>query len=107
MTSRSSRPSRCVPALAAALLFAAGCAPRITQTHYTGSTFLDTNHISFQHAFDERTEAEVRSRAQEQCRQLKRLALQTSRSCSLDRCTTSYQCIPPEDAGKYQGIRGK
>ena len=87
--------------LLAAAALAGGCA-QVIQTHTSGATFLDTNHVTFEYPFDARSEAIAAGRAEEQCRSLKRVAIRTSRSCSLERCRTSWQCMKPEDAEKFQ-----
>lgn len=68
------------------LLLAASCAQRTLELRQ-GDDF-----ISFEHAFTDRGATEARQRAEAICAKKKQVALQTTRACSLDRCTTNYHC---------------
>ena len=73
------------------LLLAAGCA-QINETVREG------NAITYDHPFTDRADAEVRQRAEKACAARKKVAIKSSRACSLERCTTSYQCVDRADA---------
>lgn len=57
----------------------------------------DMNYLTFDHPFTDKANGEVLASAQRLCAQRKQAAIQTSRACSLTKCTTNYQCI--EGAG--------
>jgi hypothetical protein len=66
-------------------LLGAGCGPTLTVQ--------EGNYMTFDHAFTDRAAEEVRQRAERLCAQKKQVAIKTSRACSLERCTTNYQCV--------------
>ena len=81
------------------LLLAAGCAQiarpfagAITETAREG------NVTTYDHPFTDRADADVEQRAEKACAKKKKVAIKTSRACSLERCTTSYQCVDRADA---------
>ena len=78
--------------LVALLLILAGCGyqPKIAENNY----------LTYDHAFTDAAVEGARRNAEATCRGRDRddTAIQTSRSCSLTRCTTSYQCISAGDA---------
>ncbi len=63
--------------------------------------FLETNFMSFEHPFTEKGEADVRARAERLCSYQKRIAVQTERACTLEKCLTNYQCVTPKDEKTY------
>ena len=87
--------------LSAALLLLAACSA-VTQTLLTHRDTFDPNYISFQHDFTDAAAAETQRRAASQCALKKRTAVETSRACSLAKCTTSYQCMTPDEAQAYR-----
>jgi hypothetical protein len=54
------------------------------------------NYLTYEHAFTDAAVAEVGRNAEATCRQRGRVAVPTSRACSLTQCTTSYQCATDE-----------
>jgi hypothetical protein len=72
--------------IAVLLLLDTGCARTIEVTR-------ESNYITFDHAFTDRGAEEARQRADKVCAEKKQVTIQTSRACSLERCTTSYQCV--------------
>jgi hypothetical protein len=80
-------------AIAAAAL--AGCGPQ--------PYIMEGNYFTYDHPFSEASAAAVRKNAEGVCRQRNRAAAETSRACSLTRCTTSYQCLDEIDARRLGG----
>ena len=60
----------------------------------------DTNFLLFEHANTEKASADVRAKAEALCAQRQQPATKTESTCSLSKCTTSYQCAAKEDAVK-------
>jgi hypothetical protein len=83
------------------LLLAAGCV-QITGP-LTGSA-REGNAITYDHPFTDRADADVAQRAAQACARKKKVAIQTSRACSLERCTTNFQCVDRADA-KRDGLK--
>mgnify|MGYP001267649450 CR=1 FL=1 len=73
----------------------------VVSKHESGERWLDSNFYTIEHPFTDAGEAAARSRAEQLCGQEKKLAVQSERACSLERCTTSYQCVKPKDAKEY------
>src|SRR6185295_10700067 len=81
---------------------------RTNQVFYGDRNYITgTNYLTFEHAFTDAAEAEAKRRADAQCAQRKRAAVKTEGRCTLQSCTTSFQCMTPEDAAKYQAESGK
>jgi hypothetical protein len=73
------------------------------QTYYTDPHDLfRANYSTFEHAFTDAAAEDARRRAQAQCAQRKHVAVKTSSRCSLNLCTTSFQCMEPSEAAGYQ-----
>jgi hypothetical protein len=87
------------------LLLAAGC---VQITGPLTGTIIETaregNVITYDHPFTDRADADVEQRAEQTCARKKKVAIKTSRACSLERCTTSYQCVNRADA-KRDGLK--
>ena len=60
----------------------------------------DTNFLLFEHPNTEKASAEVRVRAEALCAQRQQPAIKTNSTCSLSKCTTSYQCAAKDDVVK-------
>ena len=56
------------------------------------------NYFTYDHPFTQAAAESARQNAEGRCRQRGEIAIQTSRACSLTRCTTSYQCASSADA---------
>jgi hypothetical protein len=81
-------------------LFGTGC----TQTYQTFSAEQggsETSYVTFEHPFTDAGAEEARKRAERQCGYKKQTAIKTKSTCSLSRCTTSFQCMLPAEAAKY------
>lgn len=63
--------------------------------------FLDTNYLSIEHPFTDEGAEKARSRADRQCRQQKRTAVQSERACTFEKCVTHFQCVTPKDVKAY------
>lgn len=79
-----------------ATLLLAGCVNNQLLAYGT-----DENYLNFTHPFTDRAIEEVLTQAEALCGQRKQVALQTSRVCSLTKCTTNYQCLDQADATRY------
>ena len=79
----------------AAALACAGCGAQPSTT--------EGNYLTYDHPFSEAAAEAVRKNAEGICRQRDRTAVETSRACSLARCTTSYQCMDEVDARRLAG----
>ena len=61
----------------------------------------EENYLSFNHPFTDKDIAAVEAKATQLCEQRKKAVIQTTRSCSLTKCTTNFQCVAQEDISKY------
>lgn len=95
------RPGAGCRSLVTLAALCAGCTAQVTQTYYSDRDSFDTNNVAFEHAFSDSAAAEARRRADSQCGWRKRVAVETSRACSLDRCTVIFQCMTAADAAAY------
>jgi hypothetical protein len=82
-------------ALLAAVLACAGCGPQ--------PYIMEGSYLTYDHPFTEAAAQAVRRNAEGLCRQRDAAAVETSRACSLTRCTTSYQCMSETDARRLAG----
>ena len=80
----------------AAALLLAGC-----QQYQINFSNPEENYLSFSHPFSDSATAEVQAKAAELCAQRKKAVIQTTRSCSLSKCTTNFQCVAQDDINKY------
>ena len=77
------------------ILLLAGCAD------YQLATYgLDQNFLSFSHPFTDKAAAEVQASARRLCLKRGKAAIQTSNACSLEKCTTHYQCVDSAEVTK-------
>jgi hypothetical protein len=95
LAAMNSRPALAITFVAALLL--AACAEKSLLVGYEENE----NFLSFNHPFTDAAAADVRARAERICGLRKQAVIQTSRTCSLEQCTTNYQCIDAADAAKY------
>ncbi len=58
------------------------------------------NFLSFSHPFTDKAAADVLASAKKVCLQRGKVAIQTSNTCSLEQCTTHYQCVDSADVTK-------
>ena len=61
----------------------------------------EENYLTFNHPFTDKAIAAVEAKATQLCEQRKKAVIQTTRSCSLTKCTTNFQCVAREDISKY------
>lgn len=95
LAAMNSRPALAITFVAALLL--AACAEKSLLVGYEENE----NFLSFNHPFTDAAAADVRVRAERICGLRKQAVIQTSRTCSLEQCTTNFQCIDAADAAKY------
>ena len=77
----------------ALLMACAGCAQYgVTETH----------HFTTEHAFTDAAAARAQKDADGICERKKLVAVKTTGACSLNRCTTHFQCMTQADAAKYK-----
>jgi hypothetical protein len=89
------------------LLLLAGCGGQTVQTFYSERDAFEANYVTFEHPFTDAGAEDARKRAAAQCAQRKQSAVKTTSACSFSRCTTSFQCMAPADAARYQTGREK
>lgn len=89
--------NRTLPIAGLVLFLLAGCADTSMLVGYEK----DENFLSFNHPFTDKATAEVQARAERLCGLRKQVVIQTSRACSLEQCTTNFQCMDAVDAAKY------
>ncbi|HMA08189.1 MAG TPA: hypothetical protein VKP68_10010 [Ramlibacter sp.] len=77
------------------VLLLAGCADYQLASHGQ-----DVNFVSFQHPFTDKAAADVLASAKRLCLKRGKVAIQTSNACSLEQCTTYYQCVDPAGVTK-------
>ena len=87
------------------LLLQCGCSYLPNTT--SGSDFLTSNYLSYEHPFTDAAAAGARKTAERECSYRKQVAVRTGGTCSLTRCTTNFQCLDKADAAKYQTGDGK
>jgi len=80
--------------LFALVLTCAGCANPLV--------VMQGNYLTYEHPFTDADAASVRALAERECKWRKQVAVRTSSTCSLTRCTTNFQCMAPEEAKQYQ-----
>ena len=81
--------------LAACAIALAGCAPK---------SYLivnQDNYLTFDRPFTDASAASVRSDAEKRCGERVLVAIKTSDTCSLTRCTTNYECVTRAEQEKY------
>ena len=76
------------------LLACAGCGTHIGVK--------ETQHLTIEHAFTDAAAAGARNDAERMCARKRLVAVRTSGTCSLTRCTTHFQCMNDADAEKYR-----
>lgn len=88
----------CAAILAGCLTMGGGV---VVSKHESGERWLDSNFYIIEHPFTEAGEAAANGRANQLCGQESKVSVQSERVCTLERCTTSYQCVKPKDAKDY------
>lgn len=61
----------------------------------------ESNYLTYEHPFTDAAAEAARRNAEKTCAERKQVAVKTSGACSLDRCTTHYQCMDKADATGY------
>lgn len=80
--------------LFALLLACAGCATELIVS--------EGNYMTFEHPFTDASAASARTVAERVCKGRQQEAVRTASACSLNKCTTHFQCMAAEDAKQYQ-----
>lgn len=88
-----------IPGLTALLL--AGCGGDYLLDNQLVSYATDENYLNFNHPYTDKAVADVQARAERICGERKQMAIQTSKICSLTKCTTNYQCVDAKNVIKY------
>ncbi len=83
------------------ILVLAGCADGQLFDNQLVSYATDENYLNFNHPYTDKAVADVLARAERICGQRKQMAIQTSKTCSLTKCTTNYQCVDAKNVIKY------
>ena len=60
------------------------------------------NYLTYDHAFTDEAAAKAKADAEKLCAQRKQLAVQTSVACTMERCTTNYQCVDRKHPDEYE-----
>jgi len=63
---------------------------------------MESNHITYRHAFNDAATAAARSSAERLCGQRKQVAVRIGGTCSLTDCYTHYQCMDKAAAEQYR-----
>jgi hypothetical protein len=88
------------------LFLLAGCGGAYQTFYGDQAGLFRANYTTFEHPFTDAGAEDARRRAQSQCAP-KQVAVKTSSRCTLQLCTTSFQCMEPDDAARYQAGGGK
>jgi hypothetical protein len=92
----------CVLLLAALLSACAGFGDGVRVISYdSGERWLNPNFHIIEHPFTDEGTARAKARADSLCASQQRRAVQSERACSLEKCTTHYQCVTAADAKSY------
>lgn len=78
-----------------AILLLAGCAD-----YQLTSYGRDQNFLTYSYLFTDKAAADVLASARKECLKRGKTAMQTSNTCSLEKCTTHYQCVDSADIKK-------
>lgn len=78
----------------AVALACAGCADP--------SSYAKPPYLTYEHAFTEAATERARKDAENTCAQRKLVAVRTSGTCTLTRCTTHFHCMTKADADNYR-----
>lgn len=98
------RPTATVCALLLAILLpgCAGLFPNsdITVTSYesSGERWLNSGFYIIEHPFTDDGAARAKAKAGQLCSEQQRVAVQSERACTMEKCTTNFVCMKPEDA---------
>ena len=63
---------------------------------------MESNHITYRHAFSDAPTAAARGSAERVCGQRKQVAVRIGGTCSLTDCYTHYQCMDQAAAEQYR-----
>ena len=68
----------------------------------TGLIVSAGNYLTYDHPFTDEAAAKAKAEAEKLCAQRKQLAVQTSVACTMERCTTNFQCVDPKHPDQYE-----
>ncbi len=60
------------------------------------------DYLTYDHEFTDQAAAKAKADAEKLCAQRKQLAVQTSVACTMERCTTNFQCVDPKHPDEYK-----
>jgi hypothetical protein len=83
------------------ILLLTGCTDSQLFDNQLVSYATDENYLNFNHPYTDKAVADVLARAERICGERKQMAIQTSKICSLTKCTTNYQCVDAANVIKY------
>lgn len=95
------------PPAALSALFAlalTGCAGLLPDSdidvisYQSGERWLNASFHLVEHPFSDDGSRRAKARADQLCGGSQRIAVQSERTCSLEKCTTQYVCMKPADA---------
>ena len=103
---RNALPVTCHLSLVTLVLLG-GCGTRSLETFYDQSPASGANYVTFEYPFTDAGAEDARKRAERQCAHKKQVPVVTKHACTLDRCTTSFQCMAPAEAAGAQSNGAK
>ncbi|HEX5803084.1 MAG TPA: hypothetical protein VFY24_08670 [Azospira sp.] len=67
-------------------------------SYQSGERWLNASFYLIEHPFSDDGSSRAKARADQLCGSNQRIGVQSERTCSLEKCTTQYVCMKPEDA---------
>lgn len=67
-------------------------------SYQSGERWLNSSFYIVEHPFSDDGKARAQARANQLCGESQRIAVDSERTCSLEKCTTQYVCMKPTDA---------
>jgi hypothetical protein len=102
-----SKTIACPLLLAAALTGCANLLPdsdiKVISYKQSGERWLNASFYIIEHPFTEDGTTRAKARANQLCGESQRVAVQSERGCTLEKCTTNFVCMKQEDA-KSSGL---
>jgi hypothetical protein len=88
-----------IPGKALLALLLAALLPGCTTYHLTVN---ESNYLTFEYPVDDVATEDARKKAVAVCEGRKQVAVRSENICTLNLCTTTYQCMDKEDADAFQ-----